>query len=274
MKIKSIFAIFILLLNISITVSCVKEDFDKPPSNFDEIDYAALDAEAISIKDLKDMLGNADTLKLGDSIVIKGNVTSSDSAGNFYKEIVIEDETGGISIQLDLYDMFKSYPVGQQIYIKCGNYYLGNDHNVIKLGGLYEENGQIQFGRIAEEDTALISQIILSPINNKIQPKTITFDQITDSIVNTLVMFENVQFIDSDTNKTWADWVTQYSANRYIVNESGASLIVRSSGYAYFAADSLPNGSGTIIGVLGKYNDDFQLYIRDTKDVNFNQDRF
>ena len=49
---------------------------------------------------------------------IGGIVIADDESGQFYKTIVIQDETGGISVNLDGYDLYTSYPVGRKVYVK------------------------------------------------------------------------------------------------------------------------------------------------------------
>ena len=44
-------------------------------------------------------------------------------------------------------------------------------------------------------------------------------------------------------------------------------MLVRSSGFADFAIEKTPSGKGSITGVLGIFGSDYQLFIRDTKDV-------
>ena len=39
------------------------------------------------------------------------------------------------------------------------------------------------------------------------------------------------------------------------------SRVVRNSGYASFAADQLPSGNGTFIGILSKFNSDYQFLL-------------
>ncbi|MCC7245373.1 MAG: hypothetical protein IT269_06815, partial [Saprospiraceae bacterium] len=88
-----------------------------------------------------------------------------------------------------------------------------------------------------------------------------------------LVRFENVEFDDIDADQPWADVITKGSINRYLQNCAGAEVIVRTSGYATFAAQKTPAGKGKITGVLGAFNGDYQLYIRDLTDVDMTGSR-
>jgi hypothetical protein len=50
-------------------------------------------------------------------------------------------------------------------------------------------------------------------------------------------------------------------------------VIIRNSGFADFAADIIPGGNGTVIGIAGAFGDDIQMLIRDTDDVSMAADR-
>lgn len=45
-------------------------------------------------------------------------------------------------------------------------------------------------------------------------------------------------------------------------------VIVRSSGYATYAGESLPNGKGSFTGVLSVFRTDYQFLVRDLTDIN------
>lgn len=55
-----------------------------------------------------------------DDIVIAGRVISSDRRGNFYKQIFLQDETGGIELKLGKNSLYNEYKPGQMVYVKCG----------------------------------------------------------------------------------------------------------------------------------------------------------
>jgi len=50
-------------------------------------------------------------------------------------------------------------------------------------------------------------------------------------------------------------------------------IILRNSGYSDFKNELLPEGKGSITAIFSNYYEDFQLYIRDTDDVNLTEDR-
>ncbi|MCD6555654.1 MAG: choice-of-anchor J domain-containing protein, partial [Bacteroidales bacterium] len=91
--------------------------------------------------------------------------------------------------------------------------------------------------------------------------------------INEIVIIKNVQFTLNELGGTYADGVNHIDFDRHIEDCDGNSMIVRTSGYADFANDSLPEGIGTITAVLTKYNSDYQLIIRNPKEVNMENER-
>lgn len=267
---NKILLILFAVLGLSFAFSgCVKHNYDIPPTNCNDADSIEI---TMSIDELKSILGSEDTLKLEDSVVISGFVTSTDQFGNQYKELTIQDTSGAIVIQLDETYLFTKYPIGQKIIVKCGGLYLGSDYDYIKLGGIYLDGGQRTFGRIVGEDV-IEEHLIKTCENNPIEPKLVSITELNDDMLYELVKIDTVQFIDADINFTWADGINQQDENRTITDSTN-TLIVRTSGYASFAKDSLPKGSGYIIGLVGKYQSDYQLYVRSKDDAVFDNDRF
>ena len=64
------------------------------------------------------------------------------------------------------------------------------------------------------------------------------------------------------------------TVNRVLVDKTGKTVDLRNSGYAKWYNEELPKGSGEITVVVSIYNSTYQVYIRDTKDVKFDQPRF
>ena len=60
--------------------------------------------------------------------IVEAVVVSTDEGGNFYKSMVVQDETGAIEIQLDMNGLFNLYPVGQKVIIDCRGLIVG-DYN-------------------------------------------------------------------------------------------------------------------------------------------------
>ena len=250
-------------------VACVKTDFDQPPTGGDGQDIAT----NISIKDLKALHESSGGFDLiTDDLVIGGTVIMDDRTGNYYKTIVIQDSTGGIEVKFSNGYLYNRYPVGRKIYIRVKGLMLTDYNELIQLvGGNVVENGQATDVGITENQER--TQVVRGFLGAAPTPKVVSIAGINSSHVSTLITIEGVQFAKLDTAKTWADAASQTSVNRTIENCGGTKLLVRTSGFADFAIEKTPVGKGSITGVLGVYNTDYQLYIRDLNDVAMSEPR-
>lgn len=247
--------IFILIsvLTFMVGQSCIKEEFDTPPINIPTVDFES----NTTIAELKAMYpGTLDSIT--DNIIIQGIVIANDESGNLYKTLFIRDNTAGIEVKLDKSSLYNEYRVGQRVYIKCQGMYIGQYGGMQQLGYNYE--GSI--GRLPE---VLIANHLFrdSLPGTAPEPKLLTIPGITSADFGQLVKFENVFFETPGEPFTENDATT----NRNLKDASDNVILVRTSNYADFSEELLPQGSGTVIGVLSVFNSDIQLYIRDMDDL-------
>ena len=244
LKIKSS-SFFIVILTILIHVSCRKQ-YDEPPIT------QIPDGNVITISDLKGMYAGSD-LSISEDYNIYANVTTDETDGNFYKEAYIQDATGAIRLRL----------------LASGGLYIG-DSIRINLNGtvLSEYNGMIQI------DSVDVDKNIVKQATQKfISPTTYSVNQISPALQGYLVQLNDVEFISDELGSTYADAINQFSENRTLTDCNGNTILVRTSGYANFANNTIPADNGSIIAIVGVFNSDIQLYIRDINEVNFNNSR-
>lgn len=277
---KIYFAVaFGMLATAMLTSSCVKDDFADPVPSSDTTSIT----RNTTIAELKGQFGfgvleiTKDLFPGRDSVIIEGYVISDDKAGNFYKSFYIQDATGGIEIKLGKTTIYNDYKRGQRVVVVCNGLSLGEYGGMTQLGSTYAPNGVMQIGGI-ETDYIINKHIykkgkVLCPV----KPDVISSFSKAD--LGTLVKVENVQFRTltfEGTPITYADSKGQITRNRDLVHkdtETSALITVRTSGYAAFAGDVLPSENGFIVGVLSVYNGEYQLLLRDTKDVVFDKPR-
>lgn len=263
MNTKNFFAFFFAIaLTVGFT-ACLDEDFDTPP--VDGVDPGL--TPTMTIKDFKAMhtAGNFETID--EDIIIGGVVVADDASGNWYRSFVLQDETGGIEVLTDIADSYVLYPIGRQVYIKCKGLVLGDYNNLVQLGGYLTED--LSLGPIITVADHLVKgKKVGAPA-----PKVKNIKDLTMDDVSTLIQLDNVQFITSDTSRTFADPVTRTAYNRYLEDCAMNQVIVRTSGYASFAGSSVPNGGGTFVGVLSVFREDFQFLIRSLDDLQMDGDR-
>jgi len=252
--------VLIFVISIVIMLSCNKK-FDEPPA------YMAPDlTPTLTIAQLKMMhaTGNVESITTDD--IIEGVVIANDSSGNFYKQIIIEDSTAGIAINIDDYNLYSSYPVGRNVFIKLNGLILYDDNKLIQIGGSKDANNNIN--PIA---APLKNQYVIKGVGNvPVAPKVIDVSDLNDSYQNMLIQLTNMEFSEADTAKTYADTSSSKNAVSFVLkNCSNKSVTLRNSGFASFAGANVPNGNGSITSIYSVYNTSKQILIRDTNDVQF-----
>lgn len=264
----SLFSFFTLTLSIVFILNSCNKKFDEPPVEVPEEIVPDL-----TISQLKAMHVAGAFENITEDKTIGAVVVADDKSGNYYKTLVLQDETGGIELKLDGYDLYTSYPVGRKIYIKVKGLTLGDYNKLPQLGIGVDETGTSP--RLGSIPSALFDQyIIKGSTDNTITPKVTTVAALTDADLNTVIQLEDFQFAVTDTSKTYGDTSLASSAVNFTVKScSNQSITLRNSSYADFAGYNVPNGKGTLLAIYNVFGSTKQLKIRDTSDVRFNGDR-
>ena len=190
--------------------------------------------------------------------VLKAVVSANDVSGNIYKQIYIQDETGGIAVSIDQNEIAGTYPVGQEVFIDLHGLAISMYGGQPSIAHPTAQKNRIPF--------EIVKKKMLPngwPNADLVQPKTVKISDLTDDLVGRLIRIDNVYF--EQKGQPFAP--AQETVNRLVTDATGASVIVRNSGYADFAADKLPEGSGSIVAVLSKFGNDYQLFLRSREDV-------
>lgn len=255
-----------------IIISCNKI-FDEPPVFVDANIPVTTTIKAI--KATHTVPSAMDAIK-GDQ-VIAGIVVCDDKSGNYYKQIAIQDSTGGLLVRLDAANLYTSYPIGRKIYIKLKGLYISDYGGVCQIGAL--DNSIPAVPALGAIPAALFDTYIFKgSVGNMVTPKVVTVAQLSttlqDPYQSTLIQLDNFEFNKNDTIGTYGDPTKVSTALNYsIKNCSSESVSLRSSSYANFAGIKLAKGNGSIIAVASSFGTTKQLTIRDTSDVKFYNSR-
>ncbi|MDE6026464.1 MAG: choice-of-anchor J domain-containing protein [Muribaculaceae bacterium] len=304
MKIKYIFQALLALLPMGAMTSC-QNSFDDPGLVVPE----AKNTANTTIAEFKDRFAeeNMQLCPYKDAesktpYIVKGRVISSDATGNIYQTLCIQDETSAMTFAIRRAGLYDYYHVGQEIVVDLTGLWVGKYNYLLQIGWLNEDNyGDPSMGRV---DFSVFQQHVelnglpkldvtyITPQDPKPADKMYCLVENIDRLPSSpgeefynlqgqLVEFRNVKF-EGGGELPYAPY--QESVNRFITQEGNSSkLTVRTSGYATFYSDTLPEGTGTIRGILSYYASDpsyattdgsvngWQLLIRSLEDVEFNQ---
>lgn len=251
------------LVVLSLLMGCVKDrHFDAPaPDCIPDLETNATYAQVRE-------LYTDQTVQVLQDLIIEGYVVSSDMAGNFYGSLYIQNDlsrpTDGIAIQLDLFDIHLFYPPGSKVYIRLQGLYVGKSRGDIAIGGAYTSFGNTILGRMPAL-LATTHVIRACGTAGNPEPVPLIISEVSEGAVNTFVRLINVQFVQEIIGLPYA--VETEETDRILEDCGGNILPLRNSGYADFFDTPLPEGNGSITGVLIKDNNDILLVIRDLDDV-------
>jgi hypothetical protein len=238
---------FLLLIGaVALIAGSCKKEFDEPPLR--ELPVGQI----LTVAQLRALYQGA-PVKFGGDSSFFAVVTADEQNGNLYRNVYVQDQTGAIQLRLlnpgGLYegDSVRIYLPGTVLSIFSGMMQLDSvdvDNNVVKQA----------------------TQVFRAPT-------LVTVSQITPAMQGMLIKLDSVEFSSSELGQTYADPIAQQTQNRTLMDCSGASVIVRTSGYADFAGTTIPSGRGNFTAVVGQFNSDMQLFIRNIDEVRLNGPR-
>ncbi len=243
--------IAILLAGALLITACVDKDFEAP----DPLDIPI--GEVHTIADLRQIFvaGGNEPIKFTEDITIFGVITMDATSGNIYRSAFLEDETAAINLRLmspgGLYQ-------GDSVRINLKGSTLGAYENMLQIDSVHVGNRIEKLGTMVEMEPEVtnINTLLSDP-----------------SYQARLIKLENVEFHSGELEKTFADGENLVAHNRILKDCDGNQIIVRTSGYANFADEMLPEGNGSIIAILAQFRDDRQLYIRSIDEVMLDDER-
>ena len=172
--------------------------------NDDVYMYEAAELEVTStIAHLKELYAKNGVLKIrDDDMVIAGKVISDDHAGNIYRELYIQDETGVISVKIGLSALYSDYKLGQTVYVRCGGLTIGQYNGMPQLG-MEDPTGEYETAYL-DNRYLIDAHVIRGAWGDPVPPLRVTEAEIKAAIA------------EGYTNKLWGQLVTiedlQYGA--------------------------------------------------------------
>lgn len=270
------------------TDSFDKPKLEEPPFGNNNIECTNL----ITIKELKDKYKTPMTTdyrngesfeKVTEEAQIRGYITANDISGNIYNEVAIQDETGAILIEIQQGGLYGYLPVGTEIIVDLKDLYVGN-YRMQPLIGMPTKvtqganQGLDQLGKMSR----ILWQEHFRITGNKktIEPEIFdnkTWDDFEDA--GKLGKIEQATFnkgsyyngttsvpLPYDETAQFANPELNNSVSWYF-NEFPTTVMLYNSNYSNFAATYLPHGTVTIIGVVKRYNDNWEIIMRDHDDI-------
>ena len=262
-----------LLLSVSSALLACERDYDQPLLTEPEYTGPAANTTIAELREIGAGATEDVEFIIADDLVLKALITGNDESGNIFKKIYLQDETGAIEMEVDQSSVYNYYPVGQTVYIDLNGLSISVYGDEQQLG---HPDGYL-YRTPWEEFTAHVSK---DGWGNPENAKPIVLDDI--SAVNAdveaykfkLVQFTNVSFEIEDDKNIFGPTEEEKAENpnaygeRNIKDSHGNTIMVRTSDYADFSGDILPEGTGNVTGILGRFRGAWQLTLRTADDVS------
>lgn len=206
---------------------------------------------------------------------VSGFVISSDEDGNFFEEIVIQNNaangTVGVRVLVDVSPLFTSYEFGRKVYVKLAGLHLGDSNGVLTLG---VSTGLDKIAPALREDFLRRSVEVAT-----IVPNEIAITDFDERIENTFIKVNNVQFRKEDVVEASVSFAGEatdrFDGERVLTScDTNASTIFSTSTFATFKSLALPAGSGSVSGILTRnfFGDTFNLTVNNRTGVVFDSE--
>lgn len=186
--------------------------------------------------------------------IVEGVVITSDSAGSFYRELIVEDFSShkALTIKLGFYDIYATLRPPMVVAVDLRGLSVVDSAGV-RMAGFLEDNGAVsELGTPAMASRHLRFQGRYEVM----RPLVRTIGQITRRDLGHLIRIDSAYFYDGGSNLFRGEQQLKelFSSN---------SIQLYTSTYASFAGDILPAGIFSISAVVVEFKDKLQLKISD-----------
>ncbi|MDC8002577.1 DUF5689 domain-containing protein [Aureisphaera galaxeae] len=301
MKHSNIYKLILFLMVVTFVTSCVEDDEFGTPDltvNDPQLETTPISIDALYGQFLQDAIDAVDDLGVDpsdpnyDEVLagvlldlkvtfdegtnyIEGYVISSDEAGNFFEEIILQNApanpTRGVRFLIDVNPLFTSYDLGRKVFVKLDGLSMGISNGVFTIGVL-DANDLEKVASSQLEETLLRSSEVAT-----LEPLPITFSDFSADLTNLYVRLSDVQFnrnqvLGEDALTYAAEPTDEFDGERILEScSTGANIIFSTSTFADFKAINLPSGRGTMDGIFtyNFFGDTFNMVINDPSFVNF-----
>ena len=272
--------IIALLAGTFTLASCMEGDWDVPEG----IPYGNNELEAgttVTIAELQNTYAStisSDNYKqITEDLWLRCVINGNDYGDNLYKQISVQDETGGIIIGINGSDQGAFMPVGQKLLISLKGLYIGGYGNQAQLGGLY--NGGL--GRMELSDWKKHVRLIMDGSSDALAFGTMKVDTIDFDASKTMaqqagrvVRLSGVTISRDGTPIIAPDdgsvsLVSNCANSTLSGGNAGSKCVLRTSTYAAFKGVAIPTTPVELYGIATIYRGTWQILARTQSDLTW-----
>lgn len=223
-------------------------------------------------------ISNSGAKQITDDLWLRCVVTGNDIGGNIYKQISVQDETGGIIVGINASDQGAFMPVGQKLLIQLKDLYIGGYGEMAQIGSLYNGSiGRMEVGvwrqhvRLIMDDNTEEAKAF-----GNMKVDTLDFDasKTMKQQSGRVVRLSGVTITGGGTQIIAPDdgsiELVSNCANRDIKGgNAGDNTKLRTSPYADFKGIALPKEPVELYGIATWYRGTWQILARTQSDLTW-----
>ena len=282
MKTKSF--IIALLTSAFALTSCMDKDWDIPDNITTQPPYGNNSLVAGTTTTIAELQSNYASIikalgskQITDDLWLRCVVTGNDMGGNIYKQIAVQDETGGIIVGINGTDQGAFMPVGQKLLIRLQDLYIGGYGEQAQIGALYNGSiGRMEVGEWKEHVRIIMDGTEEAKAFGTMKVDTIEFDA-TKTMVQqcgrvvhlsgVTVTGEGTQIMAPDDGSV--AYVSNCVHRTLSGGNAGDKCVLRTSPYADFKGIALPKNPVEIYGIATYYRGTWQIVARTESDLTW-----
>jgi len=280
MKTKSF--IIALLAGCFALSSCMDKDWEVPESIIAQPPYGNNNLVAGTTTTIAELqskyestISNSSYKQITDDLWLRCVVTGNDIGGNIYKQITVQDETGGIIIGINGSDQGAMMPVGQKLLVSLKDLYIGGYGAQAQIGGLYNGGiGRMELTVWKQHVRLIMDGTEEAKAYGTMKVDTVEFNPNASmkELCGKVVFFKGVTISGEGTQILAPNdrTVTPKGGciNRTISGgNAGSNCYLRTSTYADFKGIAIPKEPVDFYGIATSYNSDWQILARTPSDL-------
>ncbi len=272
--------IIALLAGVFAFASCQEGDWDVPegiPYGNNSLQAGATVTIAELLSTYASVISSDNYKQITEDLWLRCVVNGNDFGDNLYKQLSVQDETGGIIIGINGSDQGAFMPVGQKLLISLKDLYIGGYGTQAQIGGLY--NGGL--GRMEISDWKKHVRLIMDGTPDAVAYGTMKVDTIDFDPSKSMaqqagrvVRLSGVTISRDGTPVVAPDdgsvSLISNCVNRTLSGgNAGNKCVLRTSTYAAFKGVAIPTTPVVLYGIATIYRGTWQILARTESDLTW-----
>ena len=272
--------IIALLAGLFALASCQDGNWDIPEG----IPYGNNDLKAgttVTIAELQStyasVISSDNYKQITEDLWLRCVVNGNDYGDNLYKQLSVQDGTGGIIIGINGSDQGAFMPVGQKLLINLKDLYIGGYGNMAQIGGLYNGGlGRMELTEWKQHVRLIMDNMPEAQAFGTMKVDTIDFDpnKTMAQQCGRVVRLSGVTIARDGTPVIAPDdgsvSLVSNCVNRTLSGgNAGKKCVLRTSTYASFKGVTIPTTPVELYGIATIYRGTWQILARTQSDLTW-----